>query len=65
MFISHVIHCIIFTVEEAGGKALPCILDVRDEQQVKAAVKSAVQKVSITWKSWIHRNQLTLMFTTV
>lgn len=35
----------IFTVEEAGGKAFPCILDVRDEQQVKAVVKSAVQKV--------------------
>lgn len=34
-----------FAVEEAGGKALPCILDVRDEQQVKAAVKSAVQTV--------------------
>lgn len=32
-------------VEEAGGKALPCILDVRDEAQVKAVVKCAVEKV--------------------
>lgn len=35
-----------FIVEEAGGKALPCILDVRDEQQVKSAVKAAVEKVN-------------------
>lgn len=31
-------------VEEAGGKALPCIVDIRDENQVKSAVESAVQK---------------------
>ncbi|XP_031638024.1 hydroxysteroid dehydrogenase-like protein 2 [Contarinia nasturtii] len=31
-------------IEEAGGKALPLILDVRDEQQVKSVVKSAVEK---------------------
>lgn len=31
-------------VEKVGGKALPCILDVRDELAVKAAVKSAVDK---------------------
>ncbi|XP_005177140.1 hydroxysteroid dehydrogenase-like protein 2 [Musca domestica] len=31
-------------IEKAGGKALPCIVDVRDEQQVKAAVKAAVDK---------------------
>lgn len=41
---------ILFTVEEAGGKAFPCILDVRDEQQIKAVVNSAVQKV----KSYSH-----------
>lgn len=35
----------IFIVEEAGGKALPCILDVRDEQQAKSVVKAAVDKV--------------------
>ena len=34
-------------VEEAGGKALPLILDVRDEQQVKSVVKTAVEKVFI------------------
>jgi len=31
-------------VEEAGGKALPCIVDIRDEQQVKNAVKAAAEK---------------------
>lgn len=35
-----------FSVEEAGGKALPLILDVRDEQQVKSVVQSAVDKVT-------------------
>lgn len=35
-----------FTVEEAGGKALPCIVDVRDENQVRSAIKSAVDKVN-------------------
>lgn len=40
------LHCHTVTVEKIGGKALPCILDVRDEVAVKAAVKSAVDKVS-------------------
>jgi len=31
-------------IEEAGGKALPCIVDVRDENQVRNAIKSAVDK---------------------
>ncbi|XP_070505381.1 hydroxysteroid dehydrogenase-like protein 2 [Chironomus tepperi] len=31
-------------IEDAGGKALPCIVDVRDEAQIKSAVKSAVDK---------------------
>ncbi|KAG5677785.1 hypothetical protein PVAND_007515 [Polypedilum vanderplanki] len=31
-------------IEEAGGKALPCIVDVRDENQVRNAVQSAVEK---------------------
>ncbi|CAG5075809.1 Similar to HSDL2: Hydroxysteroid dehydrogenase-like protein 2 (Bos taurus) [Cotesia congregata] len=31
-------------VEEAGGKALPCMVDVRDESQVLAAVNEAVSK---------------------
>lgn len=32
------------TVEEAGGKALPCVVDVRDEGQVQSAVDNAVKK---------------------
>lgn len=32
-------------VEAVGGKALPCIVDVRDENQVRSAIKSAVEKV--------------------
>ncbi|XP_055524677.1 hydroxysteroid dehydrogenase-like protein 2 isoform X2 [Wyeomyia smithii] len=31
-------------IEAAGGKALPCIVDVRDEDAVRAAIKSAVDK---------------------
>lgn len=31
-------------IEAAGGKALPCIVDVRDEQQISTAVESAVEK---------------------
>jgi NADP-dependent 3-hydroxy acid dehydrogenase YdfG len=31
-----------FPVEAAGGKALPCIVDIRDEAQVSEAVQRAV-----------------------
>ena len=31
-------------IEAAGGKALPCVVDVRDEQQVRSAVQNAVAK---------------------
>ncbi|XP_022916846.1 hydroxysteroid dehydrogenase-like protein 2 [Onthophagus taurus] len=31
-------------IEAAGGKALPCILDVRDEKQVRSVVQQAVDK---------------------
>ncbi|XP_017866162.1 PREDICTED: hydroxysteroid dehydrogenase-like protein 2 [Drosophila arizonae] len=31
-------------IERAGGKALPCIVDVRDERQVQQAVEAAVSK---------------------
>ncbi|XP_064547729.1 hydroxysteroid dehydrogenase-like protein 2 isoform X1 [Drosophila montana] len=31
-------------IERAGGKALPCIVDVRDEKQVQQAVEAAVAK---------------------
>jgi len=34
----------IFSVETAGGKALPCIVDIRDETQVINAVKNAIAK---------------------
>jgi NADP-dependent 3-hydroxy acid dehydrogenase YdfG len=33
-----------FLVEAAGGKALPCIVDIRNETQVVNAVESAVAK---------------------
>lgn len=29
-------------VEAAGGKALPCVVDIRDEQQIGDAVQKAV-----------------------
>uniref|UniRef100_A0A9J8B661 Hydroxysteroid dehydrogenase-like protein 2 n=1 Tax=Cyprinus carpio carpio TaxID=630221 RepID=A0A9J8B661_CYPCA len=31
-------------IEAAGGKALPCIVDVRDEKQINEAVEQAVEK---------------------
>ncbi|XP_043830428.1 hydroxysteroid dehydrogenase-like protein 2 isoform X3 [Dromiciops gliroides] len=31
-------------IEAVGGKALPCVVDVRDEQQINDAVEKAVQK---------------------
>nr|XP_044996110.1 hydroxysteroid dehydrogenase-like protein 2 isoform X1 [Jaculus jaculus] len=31
-------------IEVAGGKALPCVVDVRDEQQISSAVEKAVEK---------------------
>ena len=33
-----------FTVEAAGGKALPCVVDVRDEESVFKSVEQAVQQ---------------------
>lgn len=35
---------VLLSVEAAGGQALPCIVDVRDENQVRAAVQLAVDK---------------------
>lgn len=32
------------SVEAAGGSCLPCIVDVRDENQVASAVQQAVEK---------------------
>jgi NAD(P)-dependent dehydrogenase (short-subunit alcohol dehydrogenase family) len=34
----------LLTVEAAGGKALACVVDIRDEQQVKTAVQETVKK---------------------
>ncbi|XP_019801973.3 hydroxysteroid dehydrogenase-like protein 2 isoform X5 [Tursiops truncatus] len=31
-------------IKAAGGKALPCVVDVRDEQQISSAVEKAVEK---------------------
>ena len=31
-------------MEKAGGKCLPCMVDIRDASQVEEAVKSAVDK---------------------
>lgn len=31
-------------MEKAGGKCLPCVVDVRDENQVKSAVQAAIEK---------------------
>lgn len=36
--------CFSFLVEAVGGRALPCVVDVRDEQQISDAVEKAVQK---------------------
>lgn len=33
-----------FAVEAVGGRALPCVVDVRDEQQINSAVEKAVEK---------------------
>lgn len=33
-----------YLVEKAGGKGLPCVVDVRDEKQVRSAVEAAVAK---------------------
>lgn len=35
---------LVLTVEAAGGRALACVVDVRDEAAVRAAVKAAVEK---------------------
>lgn len=32
------------SVEEVGGKCLPCVVDVREESQLQAAVDQAVEK---------------------
>lgn len=38
--------CFLFpvSVEAAGGKALACVVDIRDEQQIGEAVQKAVDK---------------------
>lgn len=39
---------ILILVEALGGKALPCIVDVREEKQIQKAVDEAVKKVQIS-----------------
>ncbi|GLD56877.1 hydroxysteroid dehydrogenase-like protein 2 isoform X2 [Lates japonicus] len=34
-------------VEAAGGKALPCVVDIRDEKQIGEAVQKAVDTIDI------------------
>lgn len=38
------------SVEAAGGKALACVVDIRDEQQIGEAVQKAVEKFGGTRK---------------
>ena len=33
-----------FAVEKAGGKCLPCVVDIREEDQVQKAVDEAVKR---------------------
>ncbi len=35
--------CVCAVVEDAGGKCLPCVMDLRDDSQVEAAVNQAVK----------------------
>lgn len=46
MLTGHVSDCFLFpvSVEAAGGKALACVVDIRDEQQIEEAVQKAVDK---------------------
>lgn len=37
----------LFLVEAVGGKALPCVVDIRDEKQVQKAIDDTIKKVNI------------------
>lgn len=37
-------YCVYLIVEQAGGKCLPCVVDIRYEDQVSKAVEQAVEK---------------------
>ena len=41
---SNLVTYVYVIVEEAGGKCLPCVVDVRHEDQVSKAVEQASQK---------------------
>ena len=41
--LSHILAKLYAAVEEAGGKALPCTVDIRSEEQVHEAVKETVK----------------------
>src|SRR5580704_17990015 len=38
------IHTAAGEIEKAGGKALPCVVDVRSEEQIAEAVRQAIAK---------------------
>ncbi|KAK9883258.1 hypothetical protein WA026_001444 [Henosepilachna vigintioctopunctata] len=38
------IHTAAEKIEKAGGKALPCVVDIRDENQIKNAVEEAIKQ---------------------
>ena len=41
---SLIIITVAFTVEKAGGKCLPCVVDIREEAQIQKAVNDAVER---------------------
>lgn len=43
MFV-YIVFYLSLSVEAAGGRALACVVDIRDEQQVSEAVQKAVEK---------------------
>ena len=36
--------CVIVSVEDAGGKCLPCVVDIREESQVQKALDETMNK---------------------
>jgi len=42
-FFVYKVVCVLQTVEASGVKCLPCVVDIRDEEQVKQAVDSTLR----------------------
>jgi NADP-dependent 3-hydroxy acid dehydrogenase YdfG len=36
--------CFVLVVEAVGGKCLPCVVDIQEEEAVKSAIEQTVQK---------------------